>query len=63
MTSVHSSEVSSSHSISRICANDMPFQEQDDKGQALEYNGKGLPQDYLLAKLSFTKDLSKTYKL
>lgn len=39
-----------------------PFYAQNDATEALAFNGKGLPLDYLLAKLSFTDDLAKVYR-
>ena len=32
------------------------FDQQDDKHEALQYNGQNLPEEYLKAKLSQTKD-------
>lgn len=32
------------------------FDQQDDKIEALEYNNSDLPEEYLLAKFSFTRD-------
>lgn len=45
----------SASTISRI-ASTRVFDQQFDRGEALEYNDMDLPEEYLLAKLSFTHD-------
>ena len=38
------------------------FDKEDDKYEALEHNGHDLPEDYLLAKMSFTREEADRYK-
>ena len=38
------------------------YDQQDDRKEALEYNDADLPEEYLLAKLAFTKDHAVHYK-
>ena len=38
------------------------FDQQDDNGEALQYNGDDIPKEYLAAKLAFTRDHEDQYR-
>ena len=38
------------------------FDQQDDRYEALQYNGDDIPKEYLVAKLAFTKDHEELYR-
>lgn len=56
------SVISSRNTKSLQIASNNSFDQQDDKKEALMYNGSDLPEEYLLAKLAFTKEFAVHYK-
>jgi hypothetical protein len=54
--------VSSRNTKSLYIASNNLYDQQDDKKEALEYNNYDLPEEYLLAKLAFTKDHAMNYR-
>ena len=50
-----SQQARSSAGLSEIAKSDVAFAKEADRKEALEFNGKELPQDYLLARLALTE--------